>query len=423
MKKILLTKRDYPKIAVTGTKGKTTIVRLLEAAYRGVFDDILRVDTSGAYVNCICQTDEGESRKRWGFTPTNAPGRFLGLLDEKRRNLALLECTVYNAVTGLAYKEHEVGLFTNVFEDHIGSTDLLKDRQDIADNKSFIFSNIADGGVAIYNADDDLVISQLTKTSKTVSKFGVSIKTMGPDRCYVDAERVVITKGSKAILSLLTREFTWVVPGFVPMQYAVGFVVATLYATLNEQDFVSAIDCLKKYKFDKNGGRMIFTRVQNGPKVILDFAHEKYSLAEIAKLAHSMTGPTGKVIGVLRLAPSRTDQLINNTADYISDLYDKYIIYDKVDGHWRLPKQIKGIKGKNEEVGLVAKKFSRALAAKVGKENVNAVIREDLAIVKAIRESSKNDVIIYIVNDNSTRSLEFLNAAAKDNGFKGVKIL
>lgn len=423
MNKIQLS--QYPRISVTGTKGKTTVIRLLEAAYAGIFDDILRVDTSGAYLNGACMVDENESRNKWGLTTTNAPGRFLGLIKQPS-NLSLLECTVYNAITGLAYKTHDVGIFTNVFEDHIGSTTLLKSKQDIANYKSFIFSHIKDGGMAIYNADDTLVVEQLDKiSSDKTNSIGVSLINELPNSCVVkNGSLKIIDDHGKEIFTCSTTEFPWLIDDFAPLRYSLGFVVATLYATLDEHDFIKAIDNLRLYKFDENGGRMVVAQIINGPKVILDFAHEKYSLVEVAKLGHHLAGKSGRVIGVLRLAPSRTDELITDTAKHIAEWYDEYVIYDKVDGHYRKPGSVKGVKGKNEAVGKVAELFSSALSTELGSAaSVYKIIREDEAISKAISLSLDSDVIIYIANDDSARSLKFLQAAAINNGYIGVKIL
>lgn len=405
--------------AVTGTKGKTTIVRLLDHVFQRQGRQVLRVDTSGAYLNGVLQVSDQESRQKWGLATTNAPGRFLYLLDNAG-GVGILECTLFcaNRGVGLGYKHHSIGIFTNVFEDHLGGSQGLETKQDIANKKSLVFEKIAPGGSAIYNMDDPLVVEQLQKLpSHDVRRMGVTLDDAADDRrrCVVtDSELLLYDNGLTRRYSLC--DFQWLAAAHRPSRYALGFAVAALYEGLDVAQLDKAILALKTYTFDEDGGRMVRINTK-GPMVLLDFAHEKYSLHELAVYARSLISSAGRVIGVVRLAPSRTKELIEDTAQFIAKDFDVFIVYDKVDGYWRQPGLVKGFTDKYEEIGKIAGIFGEALRVQGAEALV--VLREDQAIQAAVKKARPDDVIVYIVNDDSRRSRRFLLQALQ--GYQNTK--
>ncbi|MCX6728316.1 MAG: Mur ligase family protein [Candidatus Saccharibacteria bacterium] len=406
-------KSNYPIITVTGTKGKTSVARMLDFALGKNFEQVLRVDTDGAYINGSLIFSDDESRDRWGYTPTNCPGRFLALISDKS-NISILESTVFSSKTGLGYKAHDIGIFTNVFEDHLGGTKMLKTVEDIAKHKSFVLKSIKKGGTAIYNGDDDLVVSQLSVIKPGVNRIAVTKKrTQNSDGavCYISEKNLEIIVSGKTVLKLVLNDFHWLQINHGPSLYNFAFVVSALFSLLSKEKFNSSINLLSDYTYDPAGGRMVQLKIADGPRVILDFAHEKQSLIEIAKYARSLVGNDNSVVGVVRLAPSRTAELIDDTAKSIVPSFDKFIVYDMVDGFLRKAGVVKGFANKKEEVGYISKLFYGFLH-KYGAKSVKRIIREDEAIAAAISDAKQNDVVIYIVSGDSRRSFEFLKAAA-----------
>jgi len=66
-----------PIIAVTGTKGKTTTVAVIDQILRALDRDVLKVDTTGHYVNGEQRSTAEDSRRTWRLVPTRSPGRYL----------------------------------------------------------------------------------------------------------------------------------------------------------------------------------------------------------------------------------------------------------------------------------------------------------------------------------------------------------
>src|SRR5690606_26768021 len=116
-----------PIISVTGTKAETTTEALIADVLLRLGRDVLKVDISGHFVNGQRKSMVDNSRTVWGVVPTIGPGRYLyefhgGNLSSEF-GLAVLECALGSSSPfGLGYRRHKVGVFLNVYEDHMGTS-------------------------------------------------------------------------------------------------------------------------------------------------------------------------------------------------------------------------------------------------------------------------------------------------------------
>lgn len=400
-----------PIISVTGTKGKTSTVRALDYVLQSTADNLLRVDTDGAWLNGKQQFTHNDSKEIWGLAPASAPGRFITLLAKKPNALAILETSLFcSKACGLGYSNHKVGVFTNVFEDHKGADNSLQTKEDIAVAKSFIFSKISNNGYAVYNADNLLVVSQLNRVprKKTVTTIACSLtksKTEADITLSVDKDNnILVDDLSNMKLGKIT-DYKMYVSGFSPSAYNILFVIGALIGYFDKSVPSKVITTLKNYQPTEENGRLVTYKTKDKYFIIFDYAHEKQSMIEVAKLAKRIS-PTGRVIGVLRLSPTRTDDLIKETAHSIVNCYDTFVIYDKIDGKTRKPNK-KLNPFKPEVVGKISKIFVDALKNS-GAKNVFMEIEENRALKKAASLATTGDVIIYVQGNDSETSLKYL---------------
>lgn len=401
-----------PILSVTGTKGKTSVVRALDHVLMPTVDYLLRVDTEGAWVNGQHELTHDDSKLIWGLAPANAPGRFITLLAKKAgKRCAVLEANLFcSKACGLGYSTHKVGVFTNVFEDHKGADTTLQTKEDIASAKSFIFSRIGNEGYAVYNADDSLITAQLKRlpSKKLVTKIACSLNEVktGDINLYVNEAGEIVCNGSKTKYDLgQVADYKMYKPGFEPSAYNVLLVIGALIGYFDDKVPEAVIDSLKAYEPTEESGRLVTFKTEDGRYVIFDFAHEKESLKEITKLAKHLS-PKGKIIGVLRLSPTRTDDLVTETAKAIANDFDTFVIYDKIDGKTRLPSD-KHNPFRQEKVGYVSKLFADMLKAET-KSDVFHIIEEEAALKKAASLARPEDVIIYVQGNNPKISLQLL---------------
>lgn len=420
-----------PILSVTGTKGKTTVVRILDELMRKKYSKVLRVDTTGAYINGDLMMGLEDSLNYSGLVPTVSPGKYIPLLNAKgglvNDSIAVLETALgSSARPGLGYKNHKVGIFTNVLEDHIGSSARIQSRQDIADAKEFIFKAIDLDGWAVINADDELVMSKTAKIPKnnnvhriycTVVEHPESLPA-GYYKCFIKDNYVTICSPEGREWRIVNvRDIAWTFDGmYTPSLYNLLFICAGYFSLYNG---VIDSDSLRKdltlIQLDEEGGRLTRFITDDGITVLADYAHEKYSLKLIGDLAGKLKEKDKKVIGVLRLAYDRTDTLIDDTSQYIAHSFDEFIVYDKIDGYLKKPMITDKRKKFTQQVGKISAVFSESLK-KHGAHNVQVVLREDLAIQKAADIAEPGDVVVEIVNDDIPRSISFLRSS-----FKGLR--
>lgn len=414
------------KIAVTGTKGKTTVVNFLaEVLQRAqLFDEVLHVNTSGHFLNGKRKSDLTYSSQTWGLVPSVAPGRYLyefaSPKKQAKNNLAVLECSLGSStLSGMGYALHDVGVFLNVYEDHIGSSHRIKSKDDILAAKLFSVTKIKKGGYAVLNADDEYVrkayphINQKEKGVQVIL-FGLHITPAllkkYPCAAYVTVQdgQVVYVSGEtgKVTKVVALKKVAWTFAGhFTPSVYNLMAIVAAAYGVTNLKGVSRLGTHLAATQMPEDGGRLTQFANKAGVKIIADYAHEKYSLREVARLARLHAGKNGKVIGVVRLAYDRTDALIKDTAAYIGKDYDQFFVYDKIDGYWKKAKEIQSTIFTQED-GKISRIFAEALAQK--NKHVTRIVREDEAIAAAAETAKKGDVVIVIVNDNIPRSISFI---------------
>lgn len=417
---------SVPIIAVTGTKGKTTTVAVIADIVKTLGRTTLKVDTTGHFVNGERRSTLDDSKRVWDLVPSVSPGRYLyeiqSMESGQEEAIAILECALgCSSLPGLGYGHHKVGVFLNVFEDHLGSSDRLQTKADIATAKQFIFERIQKhGGWAVFNADDELISQKLSVVPLECQllPFGIEFSHFNLDEHLTSGGAVVTVtnnmvvlrqKDGDTILADLTR-IPWTFDGeFKPSVMnimAASAAVVAEYGGIVSENLREAIEAVR---LDPYGGRLTLLEGKNGVTILADYAHEKVSLSLVGDLARKMTKHGGKVIGVVRLAHDRTDELIRETAEAIAAHYDEFVVYDKIDGHWRVPSD--RVRRFSEVVGRTSQVFNDALAA--NNCQTTRVVREDEAIARAATKATAGDVVVVIVNDDIRRSINFIQKSFK----------
>ncbi|MFZ2225880.1 MAG: Mur ligase family protein [Candidatus Moraniibacteriota bacterium] len=408
-------------ISITGTKGKTTITRGLSYLINKLGITTLRVDTDGHYINEKQKSTLRDSADFFHLVPTVCPGKFLWEMKKFHPNFtAILETAIGSSnLPGLGYGYHNIGIFSNVFEDHLGATKRLKKRSDIAKAKRFIFSEVSKYGYLIFNADDKLVCSQLKFIPKrfigTLIPVGFNFKYF-PLKSHLDSGGMAISKKDdylilktkttiKKILNL--KNIRWTFEGnYLPSIYNLMFIIGGIYAHQDKRIPKNLTALLEKYTLDEQGGRLTLFENKKGVKIILDFAHEKYSLREIGKLAKKIT-TKGKAVGVLRLSPDRTDEMIINTGEFIAQNYDYLLIYDKIDGVNK--KTHKGSGNiPSRKIGEVSSLFLKGILRSKKRGVAERIILEKSAIEKASKIVTPGDVVVVISGENHKKTIGYI---------------
>jgi cyanophycin synthetase len=412
-----------PKIAITGTKGKTTTTYVVATVLQALGYNVLRVDTNGHYVNGEQRSTLSDSKQTWGLVPTVCPGRYLWEMRADpvfaTKPVAVLEAALGSSGSaGLGYRAHDVGVFLNVFEDHLGSSERLQSKQDIAYAKQFVFAQLQRDGWAVFNADDPLVVDRLSVIPREFNanllpcglefnQFDLAnhLEAGGHALTAKDGKIVLLSRNGEEVLFDLAS-IPWTFSGqYQPSVWNLLMAAATVYAWFKGEWQPAFGKAFEAVRLERYGGRLTVLQAASGTKIIADYAHEKVSLVELAKLGRQMAGSDGKVMAIVRLANDRTDELITETGRAIGEAYDELVVFDKIDGHWRQPKPTRSIRFK-QVVGYTSDVLTKGIQQT--NPHVTRILREDEAIERMAALAGPHDVVIDIVNDDIKRSVEWL---------------
>ena len=415
---------NTPIISVTGTKGKTTTVAIIADALQKFGHNTLKVDTTGHFVNGERRSTLEDSKETWQLVPSVAPGRYLWEFHANpelaQNGVAVLECSLGSSrLAGLGYGGHDVGVFLNVFEDHIGTSDRLNSKEDIARAKEFIFARVkSEDGWLVFNADDRLVVDRLEVIpdyyeNTHLLPIGFDFSAFDVDKHLAEGGEAMTARDGKIILLTQDGEkalldygnIPWTFNGnFLPSLWNLMAAVAAVYASYGGKLPANAKEIFESVRLDRYSGRLTVLQAKNGAQIIADYAHEKESLANIGELGRALASERGgRLIGVVRLAHDRPDEVIESTGEVIGKAFDQVVVYDKIDGFWRKPKKAKvfpQVVGRTSEV-LIS-------GVKKANEDAERIIREDEALGRAAEIAGPNDVVVTIVNDDIKRSLDFI---------------
>lgn len=413
------------KIAVTGTKGKTSVVLLLSHVLKELGKDpILTVTTLGHALNGVQRSTGEDSLRVWGLSPTVAPGRylyeFLSLTKETHSSaVAVLETSLgCSSIRGLGYKVHDVGMFLNVYKDHIGSSPRLRTQDDIYEAKKFVAQQIGRGGWFVGNLDDERVSRAFHQIPKrypvSTLPFGlhldaatVSASCMGDRFVTIKDQQVVYVCEGREESIVSVADVSWTFGGsYQPSVYNLLAVTAGVIAVHEGRVPSELGSLLRATMLDEDTGRLTLLRSTTGVTILLDYAHDAQSLSSVAGLARRVADTGARTVAVVRLPYDRTPEAITEVATHIASLFDEFVVYDKIDGVFRKPKEDMLSTLFTQEVGKISRLFYDGLV-KAGARAVR-IIREDEAIAHAAQQAKPGDTVVVIVNDNIHRSIQFV---------------
>ena len=152
-----------PIIAVTGTNGKTTTTRLTAHICKAAGYKVGFTTSDGVYIqNQLMMKGDCTGPRSAEF-----------VLKDPTVDFAVLECARGGILkSGLAFSHCDIGIVTNVTEDHIGLGGIQNIEQ-MAKVKSIIPETVYRNGYTILNADDDLVFAMRKNLECKVALFSM----------------------------------------------------------------------------------------------------------------------------------------------------------------------------------------------------------------------------------------------------------
>ncbi|MCP4047150.1 MAG: cyanophycin synthetase, partial [Gammaproteobacteria bacterium] len=156
-----MSRLNIPIVAITGTNGKSTVTKLLNRIYLEAGYRVGMCCTDFAMRNgtVLCKGDKAGPSSLWRLTMPPRPDMIVA---ETARGGILKY--------GLGFRECQVGVVTNIYEDHLGQ-DGVYTVEKMAEVKSVVPQHTASSGTLVLNADDSLVRKMAAKTRANIVYF------------------------------------------------------------------------------------------------------------------------------------------------------------------------------------------------------------------------------------------------------------
>ena len=312
-----------PVVAVTGTNGKTTTVRLISHLLAQSGLRVGMTNTDGVYV----------AGERIDTGDCSGPRSARNVLMHPDVDAAVFETARGGLLReGLAFDRCKVAVVTNIGQgDHLG-LNYITTVEDLAVLKRVIVQNVSPDGTAVLNAADPIVARMASVCPGSVTFFAVDAgapvlaahRARGKRVVYVDRGAIVVAQGSfERRLPLagvpITRSGTI---GFqvenamasVGAAWALGLpwevVEAGLASFVNDAASVPG-------RFNVMSHR--------GATVIADYGHNPDAILALAKAVQAMSARRRSV--VISGAGDRRDEDIRQQTRILGEVFDHVLLY------------------------------------------------------------------------------------------------
>jgi cyanophycin synthetase len=313
-----------PIVAVTGTNGKTTTVRLIShlLAQKGLC--VGMTNTDGVYVGGQC-IDTGDC---------SGPKSARSVLLHPDVDAAVLETARGGVLReGLAFDRCDVAVVTNVGSgDHLG-LNYITTVQDLAVLKRVIVQNVSTTGTAVLNATDPTVAAMASKCRGSVTFFAVdkfhpvmaTHRAQGQAVVYVENGQIVASKGDlHQTIALANIPIT--MGGLIPFQIE-NVMASVAAAWALGLDWNTIRDGLAGFSNDTDNAQGRFNLFTfRGATVIADYGHNPDAMIALVQAVQAMPAKRRSV--VISGAGDRRDQDIRQQTEILGDAFDEVILYE-----------------------------------------------------------------------------------------------
>lgn len=371
-----------PIVAITGTNGKTTVTRMTAHILRETGLNIGTATTDGILFN-------GESIQSGD---TTGPASARKILNDERVDIAVLETARGGIVRrGLGWHWADVGVVTNITEDHIGQ-DGIESLEDLVWIKSLIAERVRENGTLILNADDEqssklIYRRAVARVPKKIVYFSMSEENPivrehlrnGETAYFVKGRSIVEASGENSIEIVRIENIPVTIGGTAEFQIQNAMAASAVCRALKMSPEKIA-HALGTFRSDAhNAGRNNFYRVGKG-YALIDYGHNPQAFEAICRMTARWTDK--RTVGIVSVPGDRSDDLIKKAGRIAVAGFDRVII--KGDHNLR-----------GRERGEIAEMLEQ-IAAEIGKRSdCEVVLNAEDAFEREIANIKENEVVVF----------------------------
>jgi cyanophycin synthetase len=391
-----------PVIAVTGTNGKTTTVRLIAHLFRQTGRTVGFTTTEGVYLHNRLVMEGDMTGPFSANIVLSNPAVDVAVLETARGGILR---------AGLGFDEADVGVVLNVSADHLGLRG-INTLEQLAEVKGVIPSVVKREGHAVLNADDPLVYAMRERTAADVVLF--STLAVGENEAFedhlsrggigvrIEDDTFVIRRGRLRIPVVGVREVPLTIGGAARFQRQnILAAIATAYVQGVRYDTIRAGLVSFFPSPSMTPGRLNLLRVRNA-QVLVDYAHNPAAVEGLLDLAMRM--PAQRRIGVVTVPGDRRDEDIRSVGR-LAAVFDRVIV-----------KEDRDLRGRRE--GEVAALLVAGLReGGVEDDRIAVVHDESEAVRRAVAEVEGGDLLVILAESVGRVLEEVLPHADRMGGY------
>nr|WP_245984817.1 cyanophycin synthetase [Biomaibacter acetigenes] len=380
---------SFPLVAVTGTNGKTTTVRMIRQIMSAWGLNVGMTCTDGVYIGqqCIKKGD------------CSGPESARTVLYDTRVEAAVLEVARGGLIRGgLAYEEADVGVITNITGDHLG-LDGVETLEDLAFVKSLVIEQVKPEGFAVLNADDKMAVEVKNRAKCGVIFFSAEEDNLvlrkhlsqGGRGVYVRDGTIFFKKGNEENFLMKVKDIPATLKGRARHNVQNALAAAAAAWALNVPLKVIAralreFDCSENI----NPGRMNIMEMP-GFTVMLDYGHNPAGVEAVINTAKLLK--PARLVGVIASPGDRRDQDIIALGHVAGKGFNRLIIKEDENLRGRKPGEVASLL------------LEGALSAGLKRDKIDVVLKEEEAIARSFENALEGDLIV-IFYEHYEKALE-----------------
>ncbi|MBI4988148.1 MAG: cyanophycin synthetase [Rhodocyclales bacterium] len=371
-----------PVVAVTGTNGKTTTVRLIAHLLSGSGLTTGMTCTDGVYVN----------DRRLDTGDCSGPKSARNVLMHPDVDAAVFETARGGLLReGLAFDRCKVAVVTNIGEgDHLG-LNYITTVEDLAVLKRVIVQNVAPDGMAVLNAADPIVAKMAENCPGAVTFFAADRHHPVMATHNAQGKRVVYIDGNSIVCAELGTVVQRIPLGDVPLtrKGTISFQVDNAMASVAAAwalnlDWSAVRAALKSFASDADtapGRFNVFS--YRGATLIADYGHNPDAIQALVRAVEAMSSQRRMI--VISGAGDRRDKDIRRQSEILGDAFDEVILYQD---------QCQRGRADGEVLALLREGLKQAKRAKA----VEEIRGEFLAIDTALARIQPGELCLILID-------------------------